>query len=59
LRNELAHVDRKKNLMKVMTIGDYIRIGIYLKLIITSHLLSNLGIEKGKIEDYQNHAAPE
>ncbi|ECE0939442.1 hypothetical protein ZP13_14680 [Salmonella enterica subsp. enterica] len=59
LRNELAHVDRKKNLMKVMTIGDYIRIGIYLKLIVTSHLLSNLGIEKGKIEDYQNHAAPE
>lgn len=59
LRNELAHVDREKKLMKVMTLGDYIRIGMYLKLIVTSHLLSNLGIEKSKIENYQNHVAPE
>lgn len=59
LRNELAHVDREKNLMKVMTIDDYIRIGIYLKLIVTSHLLSNLGINKSIIEKYQNHVARE
>ncbi|ELT0169389.1 hypothetical protein R6192_004650, partial [Salmonella enterica subsp. enterica serovar Senftenberg] len=59
LRNELAHVDRNKKLMKALTIGDYIKIGMYLKIIVTSHLLSNLGIDKDKIEKYQNQVAPE
>ncbi|EJA8271267.1 hypothetical protein MU015_004567, partial [Salmonella enterica subsp. enterica serovar Brandenburg] len=58
-RNELAHVDRNKKLMKALTIGDYIKIGMYLKIIVTSHLLSNLGIDKDKIEKYQNQVAPE
>ncbi|NXZ87939.1 hypothetical protein HZI30_13450 [Serratia fonticola] len=58
LRNELAHVDREKKLMKILTLDDYIKIGMYLKVIITSHLLSNLGIEKDKIEKYQSKVAP-
>ncbi|WP_448674961.1 ApeA N-terminal domain 1-containing protein [Enterobacter hormaechei] len=59
LRNELAHVDREKKLMRSLNIDDYIKIGMYLKLIVTSHLLSDLGIEKDKIEKYQNDVAPE
>lgn len=43
LRNELAHVDRKKELMNILTIGDYVKIGNYLKTIVTSYLLSDLG----------------
>lgn len=58
LRNELAHVDRKKILMKKMTLDDYIRIGTYLKIIITSHLLSKLGVEKEQVETYQSRVAP-
>ncbi|EJF6488403.1 hypothetical protein M8051_004950, partial [Salmonella enterica] len=57
LRNELAHVDRDKELMTQMTLDEYIRIGLYLRLIITSHLLSNLGIEKEHIQRYQNRVA--
>ncbi|EMZ5852964.1 hypothetical protein ABEH54_004224, partial [Yersinia enterocolitica] len=40
LRNELAHVDREKVLMKTLKLDDYIKIGIYLKAIIASHLLT-------------------
>ncbi|APY78446.1 hypothetical protein IU534_002322 [Salmonella enterica] len=54
LRNELAHVDRNKILMKKLKLSDYINIGIYLKAIIASHLLSKLGIDRCKIERYQS-----
>ncbi|ECO4954305.1 hypothetical protein FYP28_13805, partial [Salmonella enterica] len=53
LRNELAHVDRKKELMNILTIGDYVKIGNYLKTIVTSYLLSDLGINNIIIEKYQ------
>ncbi|EFJ1801459.1 hypothetical protein HIJ22_003137 [Escherichia coli] len=58
LRNELAHVDRTKVLMKTMKIDDYIKIGLYLKIIVTSHLLFNLGLNKEQIERYQDKVAP-
>ncbi|HCN7274408.1 TPA: hypothetical protein N6210_005068 [Escherichia coli] len=54
LRNELAHVDREKVLMKTLDLSDYINIGIYLKAIIASYLLSKLGIERSQIERYQS-----
>lgn len=44
--------------MKKMTLDDYIRIGTYLKIIITSHLLSKLGVEKEQVETYQSRVAP-
>ncbi|HBN0008486.1 TPA: hypothetical protein L1L53_004553 [Escherichia coli] len=53
LRNELARVDRKKELMNILTIGDYVKIGNYLKTIVTSYLLSDLGINNIIIEKYQ------
>lgn len=53
LRNELAHVGRPKILMKKMEIDDYIRIGLYLKVIVTSHLLSQLGLVETQIHKYQ------
>ncbi|CUY82100.1 MULTISPECIES: ApeA N-terminal domain 1-containing protein [Serratia] len=58
VRGELAHVGRPKKLMKVMTIDDYIKIGLYLKVTITSHLLSKLGLTKEQIERYQSKVAP-
>ena len=58
LRNELAHVGRPKVLMKKMNIDDYIEIGLYLKVIVTSHLLYNIGLSKKQIESYQNKFAP-
>lgn len=58
VRGELAHVGRPKKLMKLMTIHDYIKIGLYLKLTITAHLLSKLGLTKEQIERYQDKIAP-
>ncbi|WP_414618487.1 HEPN domain-containing protein [Serratia liquefaciens] len=57
LRNELAHVGRPKIMMKKMKIDDYIKIGLYLKVIVTSQLLSRLGLSKEQIERYQNKVA--
>lgn len=53
LRNELAHVGRPKTLMKTLTIDDYIDIGLYLKMVVTSHLLSQLGLTHEQIQKYQ------
>lgn len=58
LRNELAHVGRPKILMKKMTIDDYIDIGLYLKVIVTSHLLSQLGLTEEQIMRYQMKVIP-
>lgn len=58
LRNELAHVGRPKKLMKLMQIDDYIKIGLYLKVIVASHLLSKLGLSKEQIEKYQKRVVP-
>lgn len=58
VRGELAHVGRPKKLMKVMSIDDYIKIGLYLKVTITAHLLSQLGLTKEQIECYQSKVAP-
>lgn len=57
LRNELAHVGRPKVLMAKMKIQDYISIGLYLKIIVTSHLLFNLGLNTEQIHKYQNRVA--
>ncbi|MFQ6280020.1 ApeA N-terminal domain 1-containing protein [Yersinia enterocolitica] len=54
LRNELAHVDREKVLMKTLKLSDYIKIGIYLKAIIASHLLTTLDVDKSQIIRYQD-----
>ena len=47
------NVDRKKELMNILTIGDYVKIGNHLKTIVTSYLLSDLGINNIIIEKYQ------
>ena len=39
--------------MNILTIGDYVKIGNYLKTIVTSYLLSDLGINNIIIEKYQ------
>lgn len=53
LRNELAHVGRPKILMAQMKINDYVEIGLCLKVVVTSHLLSCLGLSDAQIERYQ------
>ncbi|QMG39604.1 hypothetical protein HVY60_03000 [Citrobacter freundii] len=58
LRNELAHVGRPKILMKKMNIDDYVNIGMYLKVIVTSHLLSQLGLTEELIGEYQQKVTP-
>lgn len=54
LRNELAHIGRPKVLMKKMKSDDYVEIGRYMKIIITSHLLNQLGVDREKIHVYQD-----
>lgn len=54
LRNELAHVGRPKVIMKTLTIDDYVDIGHILRLVVISHLLSKLGIDKEQIHRYQS-----
>jgi len=44
--------------MKKMTIDDYIDIGLYLKVIVTSHLLSQLGLTEEQILKYQMKVIP-
>lgn len=39
--------------LNILTIGDYVKIGNYLKTIVTSYLLSDLGINNIIIEKYQ------
>ncbi len=39
--------------MNILTIGDYVKIGNHLKTIVTSYLLSDLGINNIIIEKYQ------
>lgn len=53
LRGELAHEGRPKKLMKCLNIGDYVRVGSYLKLIVVSHLLDKLGLSRTIIHEYQ------
>ncbi|WP_318520215.1 ApeA N-terminal domain 1-containing protein [Photobacterium leiognathi] len=53
LRNELAHAGKAKKLMKCLDIGDYVRVGSYLKLIVVSHLLEKLGLSRIIIHEYQ------
>ncbi|MCL1126728.1 ApeA N-terminal domain 1-containing protein [Shewanella surugensis] len=54
LRNELAHVGIPKNMMKKLSIEDYMEIGHVLKLIVVAHLLKKLDISKDNINQYQN-----
>ncbi|MBE8571289.1 hypothetical protein, partial [Vibrio sp. OPT46] len=53
LRGELAHEGRPKKLMKCLSIGDYVKVGSYLKLIVVSHLLDKLGLSRTIIHEYQ------
>ncbi|OBT16582.1 hypothetical protein A9266_18430 [Vibrio tasmaniensis] len=59
LRNELAHVGRPKVMMKILTIDDYVDIGHMLRLVVISHLLSKLGIDKAQIHQYQSRLSLE
>tara|TARA_Y100000780_G_C13693695_1_gene420562 strand:+ start:6149 stop:7486 length:1338 start_codon:yes stop_codon:yes gene_type:complete len=59
LRNELAHVGRPKELIRVLDINDYVNVGRILKLIVVSHLLEQLGVAQEVIHEYQNKLIPE
>tara|TARA_B100000700_G_C15012203_1_gene841550 strand:- start:239 stop:1564 length:1326 start_codon:yes stop_codon:yes gene_type:complete len=53
IRNELAHVGRPKVMMNKLSIDDYVDIGHMLRLVVISHLLEKLGIDRERIHQYQ------
>ncbi|MFH0229208.1 HEPN domain-containing protein [Vibrio diabolicus] len=59
VRNELAHVGRPKVMMKKLSINDYADIGYILRLVVISHLLSRLGVEREQIYQYQHRLSLE
>ncbi len=54
LRNEIAHVGRPKELLNALSLKDLVYLGQYLQIIIIAYILTNLGVSKEVIEDYQN-----
>lgn len=58
LRNEIAHVGRQKNLLRVLSLQELAHIDRYLQITIIAYILTKLGIPHHVIEDYQNKLAP-
>lgn len=59
IRNELAHVGRPKVMMNKLSIDDYVDIGHMLRLVVISHLLEKLGIDRERIHQYQRRLSLE
>lgn len=58
LRNEIAHVGRRKDWLNSLPLHQLIRISEYLRLTIFGYVLSDIKIPKNIIDDYQDKFAP-
>jgi hypothetical protein len=58
LRNEIAHVGKPKRLLKVLSLQEFANITRYLQITIIAYILTNLGIPRQIIEDYENKLTP-
>lgn len=58
LRNEIAHVGKPKSLLESISTRDQAIIAVCLKLIVQSHILSEIGINKSLIHKYQESYLP-
>lgn len=58
LRNEIAHVKRRKDLLSKLTMRNLLEISVILRLTILGFVLDSLGVDKKVISDYQDKHTP-
>tara|TARA_R110002049_G_scaffold190570_2_gene359250 strand:+ start:17212 stop:18549 length:1338 start_codon:yes stop_codon:yes gene_type:complete len=58
LRNEIAHVQRPKTLLKKLKLQTMVRINQYLQLTIIGYILTQIGVPSDVISSYQSFYAP-
>jgi len=58
LRNEIAHVQKPKVLLKKLRLKEMVRINQYLQLTIIGYILNQIGVPTDVISNYQDHHAP-
>lgn len=59
LRNEIAHVGRPKKLINAMGLRDYVGVSEILRLVVVSHLFSQIGVGEDVTFEYQNKLMPD
>jgi hypothetical protein len=58
LRNEIAHVQKPKVLLKHLSLRKLVKINQYLQLTVIGYILTQIGVPKEVISNYQDHHAP-
>ncbi|WNL39831.1 hypothetical protein RN346_04545 [Halomonas sp. PAMB 3232] len=58
LRNEIAHVGKPKVILRNLSLKKMVRINKYLQLTVIGYILTQIGVQKDVINNYQDHHAP-
>lgn len=58
LRNEIAHIGRKKRLLAILDLQDMVDISMLLRITILGYVLNDIGLNKKVINDYQDKWLP-
>jgi len=59
IKNEIAHVGKPKRLLNSLSLKDLVYLSRYLQMTIIGFILTNLGIKREVINEYQNKFAPD
>jgi len=59
IRNEIAHVKKPKKILRKLTLENLFYLSRYLQMTIIGFILTNLGIKREIINEYQNKFAPD